>query len=112
MSPEQQRIAIAQVCGWTNINIQCSNINCGTPPSSKIGPAICLEGIWHYTLPDYLSDLNAMHEAEKILSDEQRYNYMLTLAEITKTTQFRNLISSTAAQRAKAFLKTLNLWTS
>ena len=63
-------------------------------------------------LPDYLNDLNAMHEAEKILTCPQFNNYILELSNIT--TNYSNpqkeTVIATATQRAEAFLKTLNLW--
>jgi len=45
MKPEQQRIAIARACGEDNDSI--------------------LRGL----IPDYLNDLNAMHEAEQTMGD-------------------------------------------
>jgi hypothetical protein len=92
MNPEQQRIAIAEACGW-----------------------FFMDDSWHYpngakalSLPDYLTDLNAMHEAEKMLNRESGYHeiggYGLYLVALEHN------VSSTAAQRAEAFLKTLNLW--
>ncbi len=51
-------------------------------------------------LPDYLNDLNAMHEAEKVLQGEQLTEYVERWVEW----------NSTAAQRAEAFLRTLGPW--
>ncbi|CAB4165051.1 hypothetical protein UFOVP817_29 [uncultured Caudovirales phage] len=65
-------------------------------------------------LPDYLNDLNAMHEAEKSLSDGNAYwEFIRHLHEIAKRDSLpfiADRANATAAQRAKAFLKTLNLW--
>jgi hypothetical protein len=71
-------------------------------------------------LPDYLNDLNAMHEAWKTLTVKQNYVYAVKLGEITldySCGDFRDnlymlalLAHATAAQRAEAFLRTLNLW--
>jgi hypothetical protein len=88
MNPEQQRIEIAKACG---------------------------EGHHHLrNLPDYLNDLNAMHEAEKVLTEKQRMNYSDYTYDIAcesqKQTGKWTWISLTAAQRAEAFLRTLNLW--
>ena len=55
-----------------------------------------------YECLDYTSDLNAMHEAEKVLSNNQWLDYVGALNQN---------VAATAAQRAEAFLKTLNLWT-
>jgi len=97
MSPEAQRIAIAEACGWTIVS--------RTPPlgvfSGLRNPPV--------PLPDYLNDLNAMHAAEKVLTDEQYRIYALRLGPLTTERQ-RAYISATAAQRAEAFLRTLNIW--
>lgn len=63
--------------------------------------------------PNYATDLNAMHEAEKTLSDEQHDAYRSKLWEITYVeTDFAMLLdaharaycNATARQRAIAFL--------
>lgn len=67
-------------------------------------------------VPDYLNDLNAMHEAENVLGEKRIRSYAFILAQVLDTSptvdlddQFLNIHAS-AAQRAEAFLKTLNLW--
>ena len=55
--------------------------------------------------PDYLNDLNAMHEAEKVLTDKQAILYDSILDLISGWTFHR-----TAAQRAEAFLRTIGKW--
>ncbi len=70
-----------------------------------------------YENPDFCNDLNAMHEA--IVSSELNtdnalgFKYLETLTEVVggkPDYQCMALIQATAAQRAEAFLKTLNLW--
>ena len=93
MNQEQQRIKIAEACGFSNIN------------------SVCWRGhaaLHERRIPDYFSDLNAMHEAEKVLTKEQRRKYVRTLFQTTNTDWDSHC--ATAAQRAEAFLKTLNLW--
>jgi hypothetical protein len=56
--------------------------------------------------PDYLNDLNAMHEAETALDYNQ-------LREMEDSVSFQFAVypfHSTASQRAEAFLRTLGLW--
>ena len=53
-------------------------------------------------LTRFTTDLNAMHEAEKVLTDHQWDDYICQLG---------HAMGATAAQRAEAFLKTLKLWT-
>ena len=57
-------------------------------------------------VPAYLEDLNAMHEAEKLITDAfVRRRYYQTLDEITGDQW--NTIVATAAQRAEAFVLTV-----
>ena len=101
MTDEQINIRIAEACGW-----------------------FFMYDSWHYpngaeaiTIPDYLNDLNAMHEAEKILKDDQNLDYSEHLENTTVISMGTNyhcylqrLISATARQRAEAFLRTLGKW--
>jgi len=98
MNPESQRIAIAEACGWTEIE----RINSG-----EFGG---LRGVKpngeRLIVPSYCRDLNAMHEAEKILNPDQKRHYACGKLR----GGVFDAVHSTAAQRAEAFLKTLNLW--
>ena len=87
MKPEQQRIAIARACGEDNDSI--------------------VRGL----IPDYLNDLNAMHEAEQTMGDPQLWvEYQSYLSDVMAHVGW--LYHAAAAQRAEAFLRTLNLWKS
>ena len=90
MNPEQQRVAIAEACGEDN------------------------DSIYRDLIPDYLNDLNAMHEAEKIIPRQLFHvdywqkgygRFQTLLAEFTITPY-----SATASQRAEAFLRTIGKW--
>ena len=119
MKPEEQRIAIAKACGWTRIEGRK-----GLPPGkTSHAPSLALSDSddgWLF-LPDYLNDLNAMHEAEKVLSNEQAFTmreHAWSIASFkdgkcghaSRDEQGRNCYNATAAQRAEAFLRTLNLY--
>jgi hypothetical protein len=107
MKPEQQRIAIAEACH--------SVFTKGT------------DGEWYFNSPYEglvifdLNDLNAMHEAEKVLWEMDwsfRSIFNDHLANIIKRRKVnRNewdaetLLDATASQRAEAFLKTIGKWT-
>jgi hypothetical protein len=94
MKPEEQRIAIAGVCGWKQIPDGRWNLD------GKVEPF----------LPDYLNDLNAMHEAEKALDPtRQQEDYWDFIFSITGSGF--EMCHATASQKAEAFLRTLNLWT-
>ena len=105
MTPEQQRIAIAEACGWTDFSSAPHEgaIQYGRRPFS------CSDS---WELPDYLNDLNAMHEAEKTLDYNQMNRYQNIELSRFVHTETTWICSATAAQRAKAFLRTLDLWKS
>ena len=104
MNPEKQRIAIAGACGWKLvIDNPLYEPYWEDPKGNMIGVSCGMR------FPNYLNDLNAMHEAEGTLNKESGYHetggYGLYLVALDHD------VSATAAQRAEAFLKTLNLWT-
>jgi hypothetical protein len=109
MKPEEQRIAIAEAVGCINVKMW------GDSCIASLG--IDNNGnCWgSYVVKDYLNDLNAMHEAEKILSDNNRMKFRGELVEMMRPKYgFESAcllaIHATAAQRAEAFLRTLGLW--
>lgn len=75
-------------------------------------------------LPNYLNDLNAMHQAEKVLNDDQLNDYAHHVIhlkipcpdgtvddwDLFEEYGWSGLLRATATQRAEAFLRTLNLW--
>lgn len=61
-------------------------------------------------LPSYDSDLNAMHEAEQVLTQGQKTQYIFQLQTICGGQQFGDNYFATAAQRAEAFLRVLGRW--
>lgn len=107
MTPEQQRIAIAEVCGYRKFEIVDGIIyaNHRKLESNSTSKA---------SIPDYLNDLNAMHEAEgaqgwhDINSVKGQANYLCYCSWLKGITT--RVVVATAAQRAEAFLRTLNLW--
>ena len=106
MSPEQQRIAIAEACGWTIHRTQAEIFsNCGHRFSAPLGSSVFTG---RHALPSYLDDLNAMHEAEEALTPEQEAEYVTTLC--LEVQPEPRLYHATASQRAEAFLKTIGKW--
>jgi hypothetical protein len=101
MKREQQRIAIAEACGWRNLWETDYHEWRGDNPF----------GLGDEVLPDYLNDLNAMHEAEKVLKDLNLYRKFLYLVILEDPSNISNEPAwATAAQRAEAFLTTVELW--
>lgn len=119
MDEQKQRIAIAEACGW----------RCISPSNFKLGNKAWRRVEWKgggmsfLQLPDYLNDLNAMHEAERTMSYEQKKKFLHILSDITNPqittgvpyalmapSQVSMLIHAAAPQRAEAFLKTIGKW--
>ena len=122
MSSQAQRIAIAEACGyrpatsgalgvlrWIAEDHETNDISSGV--------------LYLDELPDYLNDLNAMHEAEDWLDKK---NLMMEFAnqllgivcaargflwdKLTTDDHLLLLSHATAAQRAEAFLRTIGKW--
>ena len=104
MTPEQQRIAIAEACGWTNVAPRIvKNVK---HQGDDITVGIWSDDGW---IPDYLNDLNAMHEAEKVLTYAQGGDMTLWIQRMT-CAGYGPQLFATAAQRAEAFLRTISKW--
>jgi len=103
MSPEAQRIKIAEACGW----VMRKNVSDWLAPDGMVyqnwgGFTSC---------PDYLNDLNAMHEAEQTLTGNQGGDYVSYLWLIIQRDKSRPASwHATAAQRCEAFLRTILKW--
>ena len=116
MNKEAQQIAIAEACGWKDVKytkheeVDIENRSIihwsgliGIPPE-----------FIHYQnrirIPDYLNDLNAMHEAEKVLGEI----YSIESCEyddwLRSTIGHDEKWRATAAQRAEAFLRAIGKW--
>ena len=121
MSPEAQRIAIAKSVGidtrWFAVQVNNHGI-IETRYSRTIAQSQRIlfketgkpvECVRPEKLPDYLNDLNAMHEAENVLTNEQWWLFVEFLTEI-RGGGVALCISATAAQRAEAFLRTIGKW--
>ena len=99
MNKEAQRIAIAESVGI--------HLHDGDHAPSNY--------MFVTDLPDYLNDLNAMHEVEKILSDNNRMKFRGELVEMMRPKYgFESAcllaIHATAAQRAEAYIRTIGKW--
>jgi hypothetical protein len=111
MNENEQQIAIAEFCGFVKI---------GTAPFSNGRLEGIKEGVEMF-LPDYLHDLNAMHEAEKrIVRLDMWVKYSYSLSEKVccdadeplnndPETMF-GMIHATTSQRAEALLRTIGKW--
>jgi hypothetical protein len=105
MTPEKQRIAIAEACGWTrNGHLSWFHPTHGQQTSKDWDSP-------EKALPDYLTDLNAIHEAEKLLTDIEFIRYFRFIEVMhPEWIKEKTLIHATAADRAEAFLRTIGKW--
>ena len=79
MTPEEQRIAIAEACGWKFNRFKVFNPKgvhqtymCGLGrDKERYNVKDSKEAIRLGLIPDYLNDLNAMHEAVVTLTNDQ-----------------------------------------
>jgi len=100
MTTNEQRIAIAKACGFADIMLPMGfHQQLSDEKSKQCG------GRWRFEIPDYLNDLNACHQMEKVLTADQWYEYdrLMPLRDPQK-------MHATAAQKCNAFLRTLGLW--
>lgn len=121
MNKEEQKIAIAEACGWKYVE------GLDVPSLSFSGARKCGDcwvcpkrgaGYGEYEPPNYLTNLNAMHEAEKVLIRgpigvrSQASTFRVTLYRIFERDGGNSVEwgHATAAQRAEAFLKTIGKW--
>ena len=114
MKPEQQRIAIAEACGYKpGCKCRLKQPRWRTPDDS--GCCSIDE------LPNYLNDLNAMHEAEATLVDAAlNKNFVDNLIVVILGENEAQsdgsyyeawlMLQATAAQHAEAFLRTTGKW--
>ena len=115
MTDEEMNKAIAEACGWKCGYTEKSGYYVVDPNGFQRGWSK-LEDVAISALPNYCADLNAMHEAEKVLGEKRIRTYAFLLAQVLDTSptvdlddQFLN-IHATARQRAEAFLRTLGKW--
>ena len=107
MTHEQINAAIAEACGWRKedgVYMWTANgIDCTCPE------------LW-----DWANDLNAMHEAEKVLTQNNNWRIgeyearlFSSVGEMNNLSSWRGVrlcFHATARQRAEAFLRTLGKW--
>ena len=123
MTPEAQRIAIAEARGWLVFTRVAENGEShGFPPKGWKPTTKCSayqSNRLAYYLPDYLNDLNAMHEAENIFGTTiEKTAYMENILFTMNTDpagdgswhEQWDVCHATAAQRAEAFLCTIGKW--
>jgi hypothetical protein len=94
MKDDEINASIAEACGWTEVNV--THRSGRAPGASYVGSEF---------IPNYCTDLNAMHEAETTLLAHDLWTMAYNLP-YSGALNFR----ASARQRAEAFLRTLDKW--
>lgn len=119
MNTEKQRIAIAEACGWKPYE----SLKLVPHPRGR-GHMRCdadHPNGYPSNMPDFINDLNAMHEAERTLTSAtdqftyaafllERFEWVDVNSNDLSCDEVYHAALSTAERRAEAFLKTLGLW--
>jgi hypothetical protein len=117
MTHDEINIAIAEACGWISLGQDAEMQQWWIQMPAEIVRRLSHDEIRRqrrHKLPSYTTDLNAMHEAEKALTEDGCQHYFALLATMT----FQNprvavehwQAHATARQRAEAFLRTIWKW--
>jgi len=101
MTDERINQRIAEACGWTQVNAE-----------HRSGRAPNAEYVGSEFISNYCNDLNAMHEAEKVMTKAQWEDFVQHLANDWSSVSdaWKDVCHATARQRAEAFLRTLGKW--
>jgi hypothetical protein len=118
MTQEEMRIKIAEACGWTTKAF--TGFSGEDDEWFTEDRVYKPNGDWATIgkYPDYPNDLNAMHEAEKTLTEKEQVWYLQKLTQVRLKQGSGGIIAciidkttfATAAQRAEAFLRVKGLW--
>jgi len=109
MTPEEINKTIAEHCGWTFSPPFTDRVYSDKEKSEAVFCWVKPGGDPWQTqrIPNYHGDLNAIHEAEKTLPDDDDREYREILQDACGIYSFHR---ATATQRAEAFLRTIGKW--
>ena len=112
MNNEKQKIAIAEARGMIG---PFENSEEWFENGDSDACIIVLRDATGKRVANYLNDLNAMREAEKMLTEHQWDEYERVLRLVCDGCSYfegagKELLHATAAQRAEAFLRTIGKW--
>ena len=99
LTDRQRQIRVAEGSGWSVPKYKMCGAHYAKNPKGDLVPA--------ERVPDYLNDLNAMHEAEEGVVNTRTYR--INLALVTGSSELNRewyLTHATPAQRAEAFCLT------
>ena len=112
LTDEERRIKVAELCGYTKIHVAYFTVG---DTWENHGKLIAKEHnatkyARYVKVPDFLNDLNAMYEAEDMLTTDEANEYWAALLDIVNAVGGadwsirRHYAHATAAQRAEAFV--------
>lgn len=132
MNDAELNAAIAEACGWKRYKSQTEEVLLAKPSPEKerywidSGVTICNEPVTDFydgdlpwmTVPNFCSDLNAMHEARMSLNclQQNQFTYELMRVmginsdQIIEACVLFEFSNANARQRAEAFLRTIGKW--
>jgi hypothetical protein len=107
MTDAEINVAIAEACGWRECRIEVDALG-------VIGTGISPNDFERSRVPGFVHDLNAMHEAERALKDDEQWQYcqnvLIVVARSIPRATWMEALHATAAEKAEAFVRTLGLW--
>jgi len=114
MTPEEINKEIAEYCGWSTVTNDAGTFWWHEEHNKTLPP----DDDGFRSCPNYCEDLNAMHEAEKILTRHQRSIFggylhtgkLCTFQDYCTSEMVFKYAHLTAHQRAEAFLRTIGKW--
>lgn len=126
MTSEKQRVALAEFAGW-RFGPEMKDAQTVLEPgyqARKEGALLCWvkpgnEWFRQERIPDYLHDLNAIHEVEKLLSKDQQIQFLMRLSQPVLTAMPLDpsyaeeqwcLVTMTAKSRCEAILRAIGKW--
>lgn len=118
MTDNEQRIAIAEACGWTCEQWASGSWQVYRPgnPRERVtdGGYGSREAALRNATPDYLNDWNAMRAAVNSLSVKDRMQFLYHLDQATRGRHSdwlpARIVDSTLHEWAEAFLRTVGKW--
>jgi hypothetical protein len=115
MDLAQLQIRVAELLGWKVYDSRSVGFVLESPTGNKWAQFSTAEIAWGAScIPDYPFDLNACHEAERTLTEEQKWTQIKLIVSwepsslpILSRSEALTLATATAEQRCRAFVKTM-----
>ncbi len=116
MTQEEKTIKLAEAAGFTDIMLPMGfHQQMSDEKSKECG------GRWRFEIPNYFEDLNAVHELQAKLTNDQQFEFVYNLNEVlefvplSSPASYKEVVlfaftNATAAERCEAIGKTLGLW--